>query len=55
MSKTKRLNIHIPVELHKQIRILVAEHEISITTWIMRLIAKEIDFRNLFKNEKDSE
>ena len=43
-KNTKRVNFDVPVELHKKIKVFAVENNISIKTWILRLIFKEIEF-----------
>jgi len=49
----KRVNFDIPTELHKKIKIFAAENNISIKTWLLRLIFKEIEFIKLCNKSED--
>ena len=41
-KETKRLNFDVPLDLHKKIKSIVVERNISIRTWIVRLIINEL-------------
>lgn len=48
-KKIKRLNFDVPIELHKKIKTLAAENNISIKVWILRLILREIELIKSYK------
>ena len=54
-NNIKRVNFDIPVELHTKIKIFAAKNNISIKTWILRLILKEAEFIKLCSKSNNSE
>jgi len=42
LGLAKRLNIHIPGYLHKEIRLVAAQKDISITQFIIRAILEQL-------------
>ena len=52
-KNTKRMNFDIPVELHKKVKVFAAENNITIKTWILRLIFKEAEFIKSCRKKED--
>lgn len=42
LSKLKRLSVNIPLDIHQKIRIITAQRNITITTWIMRAVIEKL-------------
>ena len=54
-EKMKRLNIEIPEELHKKIKVKSAQRNITVRLWVSRLLLKALKQEEIYEKETEKD